>query len=221
MGQVAVWLDTTFAQFDAFFFDFWHSVAESIGLIFTPIMEAVSLTGTGGICMIILALLLLCFPKTRKSGLCIAFAIAIGAIITNAALKPLVARTRPYEASSVFREYWQFVGAHSESDLSFPSGHTTATVAAMLALVFSGGKKYLYPAVPYIVLMCVSRNYLVAHYATDIIAGFIIGAVAAILAALISTAIFNSISTHKDSNICKAILTYGVDSIFKGNSSVE
>ena len=219
MEQLAIWLDTAFSQFDAFFFNFWHSVAESIGSFFTPVMEAVSFTGNGGICMIILALLLLCFRKTRKAGLCIGLAIAIGALFTNVILKPSVARIRPYEASTIFREYWHLVGAHTESDLSFPSGHTTATIAAMLALVISNGKRYLYVAIPYATLMCISRNYLVAHYCTDIIAGAIIGSLAAVAAFFLSKLIYRSLESHSESKICGTLLNFDACNIFKAKQT--
>lgn len=60
------------------------------------------------------------------------------------------------------------------SDSSFPSGHTSASVAAAVA-IFTLNKKWGIPAVVLAVLIGVSRLYLTVHFPTDVIAGLLLG----------------------------------------------
>ena len=53
--------------------------------------------GDGGIFWIILALILLIPKKTRGAGISALLALGIGALITNVAIKNIVARIRPYD----------------------------------------------------------------------------------------------------------------------------
>lgn len=215
MSQFAIWLDTFFAPFDRAILEFWHSLALSASGILTPVMELITLTGDKGIAMILLGLILCLFAKTRKAGVCVVLAVACGAIITNVTLKPLIARARPYEASALFREWWQFVGASTESDLSFPSGHATAATAAMMGLTFARGKKYLWLSVPFIILMCASRNYLMVHYPTDVLAGVIAGTVGAVASFYITRAIYRKLESRGDSRACNAFLSFDVTNAFR------
>lgn len=144
--------------------------------------------------------IVLCFfKKTRKYGFALIFAIAIGTIVTNVVVKPMVLRIRPYNTlqnAPIWGEYSKWytaAGALSESDYSFPSGHTTAAfeIAISLALCFrSEGKKaisWLFPIIA-VLTMC-SRVYLMVHYPTDVIGGFIVGTCAGVLGFLLSKAV--------------------------------
>ena len=53
--------------------------------------------GDAGIFWILLTIVLLIPKKTRKAGLASALALIIGTLITNVAIKNMVARIRPYE----------------------------------------------------------------------------------------------------------------------------
>ena len=143
------------------------------------------------------------------------FAILCGALMTNVILKETICRVRPYEASALFREFWTFVGAHAESEFSFPSGHTTAAAAAATGLWLVRGKKYLAISIPYVALMAISRNYFVVHYPTDVIAGAIIGTLGGIIAYLITLAIYRAINKHADRKFCRFVLNFDVIAIFK------
>jgi len=215
MSQFAIWLDTFFASFDYAILDFWHSVAVTAGAIMTPLMEIISITADKGLMMILMGLILTLFPRTRKAGLCVVLAVACGALITNVTLKPLIARARPYESSTVFREWWIYVGASAESDLSFPSGHATATAAALLGLTLARGKKYLWLSLPYIAAMCASRNYLMVHYPSDVLAGVIAGAIGAIAAFFITKCIYNALESNSEERFCRFVLGADVCNLFK------
>ncbi len=183
----AIWLDTAFASFDESILGAVHQLQQSgADALLGPLSRLFALIGRGGVALILIGLLLLALPRTRRLGAGLLLALALGALCTNLLIKPLVARERPYaDETRLIRQWWLEAGAVAERDYSFPSGHTTAMTAAMGALFFLGDKRkrwlWLLPAL----FMPFSRLYLVVHYPTDVLAGFLIGAAAAILAAAI------------------------------------
>ena len=211
----AVWLDTFFAGFDRAILEFFHMLAEKAGFIFTPVALALDFMGDDAIFFFALALVLLFFKKTRPAAICIALAIAVGAIITNLTLKGWVARQRPFTVEE-FKEFWIFVGSPHQSEFSFPSGHTTSAMAAMLALCLSMKKKWLVaPSMIFVVLMGASRNYLMVHYPTDIIAGVLAGAAGAIAAYFILKPILSILEKHTDNRLCNFIINADIINTFK------
>ena len=137
-SRFALWLDSACAGFDQAILGAIHQVQQSgADVILDPLARLLALLGKGGICLILLGLVLLACRPTRKLGLGVLLALAIGAICTNLILKPLVLRPRPYtDETRLIYQWWLEAGAHLESDASFPSGHTTAATAAMSALFF-------------------------------------------------------------------------------------
>jgi len=193
---------------DTAILSFYHTLAEIAGGILTPVMSLITLIGEKGILMFFLAAMLMLFPKTRRAGVCIFGAVCCGALITNIILKDTVARIRPMDADALFREWWGFVGAPSEDGFSFPSGHVTAATAGMLAICLTRGKKWIAPAAAYIVLMGASRNYLMAHYPSDVLAAIFVGAFSATVAYFISKYIFMFLESHRDNGFCKFVLDF-------------
>ena len=193
-SMFAKWLDVTFAGFDGAILEFYHKLAEFCGVIMTPIMRAITITGDKALVLLLLSFALCFFAKTRKMGICMLFSIGCGALMTNVILKETICRVRPYEASELFREFWTFVGAHMESEFSFPSGHATAAAAAATGFWLVGGKKYLAISIPYVALMAASRNYFVVHYPTDVIAGAIIGTIGGIMGYIIMLQIYRAVN---------------------------
>ena len=61
------------------------------------VLPFLSILVNKGIICIVLAIVLLSFKKTRKSGIVISIALTIGLIAVNLTLKPLVGRIRPYD----------------------------------------------------------------------------------------------------------------------------
>ena len=65
--------------------------------VLTPILKVITNLGNGGAIWILLTLLILLLPKTRRVGCMMAVALIGTLLINNMLLKNLVARTRPYE----------------------------------------------------------------------------------------------------------------------------
>ena len=120
--------------------------------------------GDAGWFWIMLGIVLLIPKKTRKAGIAALAALAIGALITNVALKNIIARIRPYEVVEGLK-----LLIEPQSDFSFPSGHTCASIGAALGI----------PLVMLAVLISLSRLYVGVHYPTDVLGGAVVGAFAA------------------------------------------
>lgn len=78
------------------------------------------------------------------------------------------------------------------STASFPSGHTSATVSLIVALLllFAGlnrkRRRWAAAGVAAIVLMAMSRTYLRVHWLSDVVAGTVLGITAALAAAYVT-----------------------------------
>ena len=148
MTAAALWLNTAFAGLDEWAAVAVHRLYELAPGFFTPFLTLITYMGKGGIFLILLSFALMMFRPTRRYGTAMLLAVAIGALITNLTVKPLVARPRPYTwEGSVYKEYWIMLGRHTESDKSFPSGHMTAAMAASTA-VFLCGRQAVSAALP-------------------------------------------------------------------------
>ena len=116
---------------------------------------------------ILLALILLCFKKTRKAGVAMGIAMALGFLIGNIGLKNIIARTRPYDMVEV-----EVLVKHL-SDFSFPSGHTLVSFNAAIAL-HHYHRRWGVAALVLATVIALSRLYLFVHYPTDVLAGLLL-----------------------------------------------
>ena len=178
-------IDKTFYGFDLAVFRFFGEMQNTfltyVAKFFTTFGDEAFM-----IPIVVLGIVMCFFKKTRKYGFTLIFAVAVGTIVTNVIAKPVFLRIRPYNTLQGDADFWswyQGVGMLSESDYSFPSGHTTGATEMALAmfLCFKSDKKkiaYIFPAIA----LCTagSRIYLMVHYATDVIGGLIVGTVAAV-----------------------------------------
>lgn len=190
MTAAASWLNDVFSGVDLGILSLLHTLAEHAGALLTPLSKLITLLGEKGVVFFLLALVLMCFSKTRPLGVCIFGAVCCGALITNVILKDWVARPRPFETLSIYREWWEAIGSPAEDGFSFPSGHVTAAAAGMSALCFMRGRRWVWPAVGVVLVMGFARNYLMAHFPSDVLAGVLIGIFSAWVACQITKQIF-------------------------------
>lgn len=138
--------------------------------ILTPIFLVITTLGNGGVIWILLTLLMLCIPKTRKVGYMAALAMIGSLLINNILLKNLVARIRPYE---VIEGLTCLV--RQPRDYSFPSGHTTTSFAAAWVMFRQLPKRFGVPALVLAILIALSRLYVGVHYPSDVLFGALDG----------------------------------------------
>ncbi len=160
--------------------------------IHTPLLDKIlafiTSLGNAGIIWIVLAVVLLILPKTRKAGIIVAAALLMDLILCNLILKNLVARVRPYDVNTAIA-----ILIKKPLDFSFPSGHTAASFAAMTALFLAKMKKAWIAALVLAVLIAFSRLYFYVHYPTDVLGGAIVG----ILSGIIGYAIVEKIDKRR------------------------
>lgn len=161
----------------------WHNPVLDL------IVAAFTSTSNHGELWILLGLVLLCFRRTRKAGAGVLAAVALGAVVTNLTIKPLLMRPRPCDVNAAVA---MIVPRPSGS--SFPSGHTTAAFAAAAALWFARRPKAPAGLVAGVtvaaVLMGLSRMYCYVHYPSDVLAGAIVGTLAGLAAARLVDALW-------------------------------
>ena len=142
-------------------------------------MPFITVFGDAGIFWMVISALLVIFPRTRKTGLGMAFAMMIGLVVCNITLKPMVARIRPYDLQAELGVTIQLLGERMH-DFSFPSGHTIASFEAAVVML-KNSKKMGIPAMILAVLISFSRLYLYVHYPTDVITSVILGTLFALI----------------------------------------
>lgn len=145
------------------------------------IFTVITRLGDEGIIWIAIAVLLLCFRKTRKIGITMGIALLLGMILGNEILKKIFERPRPFHTEGAVLAADQLL-IPEPGQFSFPSGHTTSSFAAAVS-IFVYNKKWGIPALILAVLIAFSRIYVYVHFPTDILAGTILGIFCALVAA--------------------------------------
>lgn len=138
--------------------------------VLDPFFKTITHLGDAGLFWIALTVIMLCFKKTRKAGICSAAALLGSVLINNVILKPLVARVRPYEVIDGL-----VLMVARASDYSFPSGHTGASFASAVAMFRHIKKPYAVLLIVLASLIAFSRLYIGIHYPTDVLGGLITG----------------------------------------------
>lgn len=143
-GQLLLWIREVFAS---------------------PVMDKImifisSLANKGMLWIGIGVVLLLLGVKGRKwsnRGLLVLLSLAFNMVICNLLLKPLVARTRPYDLLGYE------ILVRRLGDYSFPSGHTSASFAAATA-IYAIDRRWGAAAYVLAALIGFSRLYLGVHF---------------------------------------------------------
>ena len=155
-------------------------VLDALQTIHNPVLDTlmcgITRLGDAGIIWILLCIVLLVLPKTRKSGVIWMAALLVDLVICNGILKPLVHRIRPFDVRTGIE-----LLVKRPTDFSFPSGHTAASFASVMALYLAGEKKIWISSLGLAVLIAFSRLYLYVHYPTDVLGGVVAGLAAGAL----------------------------------------
>ncbi len=135
------------------------------------LMPKITALGDGGAIWIAATIILLSIPKYRKGGIAMTVGLLMCLLIGNITLKPLIARTRPFE---LIENIELLIAA--PADYSFPSGHTLSsfTAASILTMI---NKKFGYFAIPLAVMIAFSRLYLYVHFPSDVLASIVLSSV--------------------------------------------
>ncbi len=208
LTAAAQWLNTALAGFDGALLGLYHNLEEVLGVVLTPLMKLITLLGEKGLLFFLLAFVCMCFSRTRKLGVCIFGAVCCGALITNIILKDWIARPRPFETLELYKQWWMAVGSPAEDGFSFPSGHVTATSAGMMALLLMKGKRLIVPTAVIVPLMAISRNYLMAHYPSDVLCAILVGFFSAFVAWIITRLIYQFLESRADVPLFAFVLDF-------------
>ncbi|HET7149557.1 MAG TPA: phosphatase PAP2 family protein [Candidatus Nitrosopolaris sp.] len=133
--------------------------------------------------LVIVGIILTVIRRTRKMGLIFLISIVFIAI-SIIYLKPVIARQAPpngFQTSLVFPKYFVLENdsvAPSARDESYPSNHVAIATAFAFVVGFQINKKsrlgglllWCFPA-----LIGITKLYLMQHYFTDLIGGFLLG----------------------------------------------
>lgn len=161
---------------------FLHTLQDGATEAGDVIWTLITSFGESGIFWIVLSILLMIFPKTRRAGFTMGLALLIGVILGNGVMKNVIARPRPYDFDPTLAH--RLAWGEMTTDYSFPSGHTLASFEASVGL-FLRHKKWGIAALVLAFFVCISRLFLLVHYPSDVLAGAILGTCFAILSAKI------------------------------------
>lgn len=165
-----------------------HSILQSMMQIQKDFWNAFFMTithlGDKGLFWIILSIILMFPKKTRRTGICMAFALIGSVLVNNVILKHLIARERPF---NTFDDIVCLIkdAKTTVTDFSFPSGHTGASFCAAVCIFIREKKRFGIPAMVLAALIAFSRIYICVHYPTDVFAGLIDGLLIGIIVCLI------------------------------------
>lgn len=172
-------------------FAFLHGLQSLHCAPLNTIMIFLSTIGNAGIIWILLAVVLLCFPKWRRCGALMLLSMAVSFILGNLVLKNLIARARPCAIDITVPLLVKF-----PKEYSFPSGHTLNGFTAAV-MIFLHNRKAGIGALILAAAIAFSRMYLFVHFPTDILGGMVLGIADAVVVYLIVKRI-----EQKGKNIC-------------------
>ncbi len=151
------------------------NILDAIQKIANPVLDVFfalfTHLGDGGILWILIAVLCLCFKKTRKCGLMMAIALIVGTVIGNLALKNIIARPRPFVQNP---QMLSLLKISTPPGFSCPSGHTLASFESAV-VIYLNNKKWGIAALIVAAIIGFSRMYFYVHFLTDVLFGMALG----------------------------------------------
>ena len=155
------------------------------------IMPLITFLGSGGIVWAVTALIMLCFKKSRKTGIVIIVSLLLGLFLSTMGLKNVIARERPYNTEGALLTVENLLIGHAISSFS----------AATAILLYS--KKSAIPAIILAALICFTRLYLYVHFPSDVICGALFGILLAFMSNFLVNKIWEKNNERKLSNNSK------------------
>lgn len=139
--------------------------------------------------LFILGIVLTIIRRTRKVGMIFLIALVVLVVLVMY-LKPLIGREMPPYGFEPVAELPENFSLESDSlapfaaGFSYPSGHASrATALAFIAgfAIYNKSRKAGYLIWAFPVIIGITRLYVMQHYPTDIIGGFILGALVSVV----------------------------------------
>ena len=164
----------------------------------TPLLDKIMVTlfhtiiDEKGVFAVILGLLLLIIPKTRKCGGLMLLSVLFTYLLGGPLLKNIICRPRPF-----LKDTSVTLITEPPHGYSFPSLHT-ANAFACAVTVFLRNKKAGIPCLIFAALIGFSRLYFFVHYPSDVICGIALGSLTAFIVAKSARVIVGHIEARKD-----------------------
>ena len=157
------------------------SILHALQSLHNPVLDQIMITvfntlvGSLGQLWIVVGLVLLIIPKTRKCGVAVLLSYALSYLIGSEWLKDLIARPRPCAVDETVQLIVKKPGS-----FSCPSVHTYLAFSSATA-IFHYYKKAGTWVLVFAALVGFSRMYFFVHYPTDVLFGAVLGIVTALV----------------------------------------
>lgn len=173
------------------------SMLHALQSLHNPVLDQIMITvfntlvGSLGQLWIVVGLVLLVIPKTRKCGAAVLLSYLVSFLIGNEWLKDLIARPRPCAVD----ETVQLI-VKKPSSFSCPSVHTYLAFSSATA-IFHYYKKAGIAVLVFAALVGFSRMYFFVHYPTDVLFGAVLGIVTALVVCALMDKLLQRIRNQK------------------------
>ena len=151
------------------------SILHAIQTLHNPVLDKImivvfnNLVGSIGQLWIVVGVILLIIPKTRKCGVAVIVSYVVSLLIGNEWLKDMIARPRPCAVDDTVQMI-----VKKPSSFSCPSVHTYLAFSSAMA-IFHYYKKPGIGVFIFAALIGFSRMYFFVHYLTDVLFGAALG----------------------------------------------
>ena len=169
------------------------SILHAIQTLHNPVLDKImivvfnNLVGSIGQLWIVVGVILLIIPKTRKCGVAVIVSYVVSLLIGNEWLKDMIARPRPCAVDDTVQMI-----VKKPSSFSCPSVHTYLAFSSAMA-IFHYYKKPGIGVFIFAALIGFSRMYFFVHYLTDVLFGAALG----ILTAFVVCWLLDKLSDRK------------------------